>query len=110
MAPRTRMDLALPSDVPMADLLPTLLRYAGEDMADEGARHGGWALSRLGGAPLDGGRTVAQLGVRDGEVLYFNPRSAAARRSSSTTWWTRSPPRPTNAPVPGRPARRGPSR
>ncbi|MEU5670390.1 EsaB/YukD family protein, partial [Micromonospora sp. NPDC047753] len=34
VAPRTRMDLALPSDVPLADLLPTLLRYAGEDMAD----------------------------------------------------------------------------
>ena len=78
VAPRTRMDLALPSDVPLADLLPTLLRYAGEDLADEGVRHGGWALSRLGGAPLDGGRTAAQLGVRDGEVLYFNPRSAAA--------------------------------
>ncbi|GGR64978.1 type VII secretion integral membrane protein EccD [Micromonospora fulviviridis] len=78
VAPRTRMDLALPSDVPLADLLPTLLRYAGEDLADEGVRHGGWSLSRLGGQPLDGGRTAAQLGVRDGEVLYFNPRSAAA--------------------------------
>ncbi|WP_243706388.1 type VII secretion integral membrane protein EccD [Micromonospora sp. KC721] len=78
VAPRTRMDLALPSDVPLADLLPTLLRYAGEDLADEGVRHGGWALSRLGGPPLDGGRTATQLGVRDGEVLYFNPRAAAA--------------------------------
>ncbi|MDZ5444320.1 type VII secretion integral membrane protein EccD [Micromonospora sp. 4G57] len=78
VAPRTRMDLALPSDVPLADLLPTLLRYAGEDLADEGVRHGGWSLSRLGGQPLDGGRTAAQLGVRDGEVLYFNPRASAA--------------------------------
>ncbi|MEU3452344.1 type VII secretion integral membrane protein EccD [Micromonospora sp. NPDC006766] len=78
VAPRTRMDLAVPSDVPLADLLPTLLRYAGEDLADEGVRHGGWSLSRLGGQPLDGGRTPAQLGVRDGEVLYFNPRAAAA--------------------------------
>ncbi|GAA4569128.1 type VII secretion integral membrane protein EccD [Micromonospora coerulea] len=78
VAPRTRMDLALPADVPLADLLPTLLRYAGEDLADEGVRHGGWSLSRLGGQPLDGGRTATQLGVRDGEVLYFNPRSAAA--------------------------------
>ncbi|WBB73120.1 type VII secretion integral membrane protein EccD [Micromonospora sp. WMMD1128] len=78
VAPRTRMDLALPSDVPLADLLPTLLRYAGEDLADEGVRHGGWSLSRLGGQPLDGGRTAAQLGVRDGEVLYFNPRADTA--------------------------------
>ncbi|SCE79103.1 type VII secretion integral membrane protein EccD [Micromonospora mirobrigensis] len=78
VAPRTRMDLALPSDVPLADLLPTLLRYAGEDLADEGVRHGGWSLARLGGPPLDGGRTPTQLGIRDGEVLYFNPRAAAA--------------------------------
>ncbi|MEU4782027.1 type VII secretion integral membrane protein EccD [Micromonospora sp. NPDC023633] len=78
VAPRTRMDLALPSDVPLADLLPTLLRYAGEDLADEGVRHGGWSLARLGGQPLDGGRTATQLGIRDGEVLYFNPRSATA--------------------------------
>ncbi|TDC55018.1 type VII secretion integral membrane protein EccD [Micromonospora sp. KC207] len=78
VAPRTRMDLALPADVPLADLLPTLLRYAGEDLADEGVRHGGWSLARLGGQPLDGGRTAAQLGIRDGEVLYFNPRAAAA--------------------------------
>jgi type VII secretion integral membrane protein EccD len=78
VAPRTRMDLAIPSDVPLADLLPTLLRYAGEDLADEGVRHGGWCLARLGGQPLDGGRTAAQLGIRDGEVLYFNPRAATA--------------------------------
>ncbi|MFK3981399.1 type VII secretion integral membrane protein EccD [Micromonospora sp. NPDC050397] len=78
VAPRTRMDLALPSDVPLADLLPTLLRYAGEDLADEGVRHGGWSLARLGGQPLDGGHTASQLGIRDGEVLYFNPRNAAA--------------------------------
>lgn len=77
VAPRTRMDLALPSDVPLADLLPTLLRYAGEDLADQGVTHGGWTLARLGGQPLDGGRTAAELGVRDGEVLYFNPRNAA---------------------------------
>ncbi|NBE82880.1 type VII secretion integral membrane protein EccD [Micromonospora rubida] len=78
VAPRTRMDLALPTDVPLADLLPTLLRHAGEDLADDGVRHGGWSLARLGGQPLDGGRTAAQLGLRDGEVLYFTPRAAAA--------------------------------
>ncbi|RKR89911.1 type VII secretion integral membrane protein EccD [Micromonospora pisi] len=78
VAPRTRMDLALPSDVPLADLLPTLLRYAGEELADEGARHGGWSLSRLGGQPLDGGYSATQHGIHDGEVLYFNPRNATA--------------------------------
>ena len=78
VAPRTRMDLALPSDVPLADLVPTLLRQAGEELADDGAAHGGWALTRLGGAPLDGGRSALQLNIRDGEMLFFTPRSAVA--------------------------------
>lgn len=76
VAPTTRMDLALPSDVPLADLLPALLRHAGGELADDGTAHGGWALSRLGGPPLDTGRTVGQLEIRDGEVLRFTPRAA----------------------------------
>jgi type VII secretion integral membrane protein EccD len=79
VAPRTRMDLALPTDVPLADLLPTLLRYVGEDLADEGAGKGGWVLSRLGGQILDSSYTPSQLDVRDGEVLYFTPRSDAVQ-------------------------------
>ena len=99
VAPRTRMDLALPSDVPAgrpaAD--PAAVRRRGHGR--RGRRHGGWTLSRLGGQPLDGGRTAAQLSVRDGEVLYFTPaRRRQPRRSSSTTWSTPSPPRPTSGP------------
>ncbi|WP_239164064.1 type VII secretion integral membrane protein EccD [Actinoplanes palleronii] len=78
VAPRTRMDLALPADVPMADLLPILLWHAGEDLADEGAKNGGWSLNRLGQSPLDSSRTSMELEIRDGEVLYFTPRNAAA--------------------------------
>ncbi|HEX5594629.1 MAG TPA: type VII secretion integral membrane protein EccD [Micromonosporaceae bacterium] len=78
VAPRTRMDLALPSDIPLADMLPTLLRHAGEELADEGAARGGWALTRLGGRPLDTSRTPLQLEIRDGELLHFVPRQAAA--------------------------------
>ena len=77
-APRTRIDLALPADVALADLVPTLSRYSGADLADQGAGQGGWALSRLGGQILDNGRTPAQLDVRDGEVLYLTPRSQVA--------------------------------
>lgn len=78
VAPRTRVDLALPEDVPLADLAPTLLRYAGEHLADDGQEHGGWVLSRLGSGPLDGARTPLQLEIRDGEQLYLTPRDAAA--------------------------------
>jgi type VII secretion integral membrane protein EccD len=71
------MDLALPSDVPLADLLPVLLRHAGDDGANEPAGDG-WALSRLGGPPLDAGRSPAQLEIRDGELLYLAPRGRSA--------------------------------
>ncbi len=78
VAPNSRVDLALPANVPLADLLPTLLRYAGTELADDGVTKGGWVLSRLGGLTLDSSRTTAQLDIRDGELLYFTPRAQAA--------------------------------
>lgn len=74
VAPHSRVDLALPSDVALADMLPTLLRYTAEG-ADSRV---GWTLSRLGGVALDGSRTPAQLEIRDGELLYLRPRGAEA--------------------------------
>lgn len=78
VSPNTRVDLALPSEVPLAELLPTILRHAGESLADEGASHGGWVLARLGGQPLDIGRSTSQLTVRDGELLYLTMRQKMA--------------------------------
>jgi type VII secretion integral membrane protein EccD len=72
------VDLALPEDVPLADLLPTILRYAGEDLADAGSPHGGWTLARLGAPPLDTSCTPTQLSLRDGEQLHFRPYSEVA--------------------------------
>jgi len=78
VAPLTRVDLALPSDIPLADLLPTLLRYAGDGLADDPTGRDGWTLSRLGGVVLDNSRTPSQLDIRDGEMLYLRPRGAEA--------------------------------
>lgn len=78
VAPRVRLDVAVPADVPLAALLPTLLLHTGEQVIEAGAAHGGWALQRLGEAPLDTARSCAQLGVLDGDVLYFRPRGATA--------------------------------
>ena len=77
VAPGTQMDLVLPADIPLADLLPTLLRHAGDELADEGVDHQGWVLRRLGGSPLDTGRSAVQLDIRDGEILYLAPRAEA---------------------------------
>lgn len=76
VAPRRRVDVSLPADVPLAHMLPTLLRAAGENMADAGLAHSGWVLQRLDGSPFDPAQTTSALGVRDGEILYFRPRMA----------------------------------
>ena len=74
VGPRKRFDIAIPGTAPLAQLLPALLGHAGADLPDAGAAHGGWALQRLGGWPLDTAKSAIALGVRDGEVLYFRPR------------------------------------
>jgi type VII secretion integral membrane protein EccD len=71
-----RIDLAIPTDLPMSYMLPTLLRYTGTDQSATGP--GGWVLTRLGGARVDTGRSATQLGIRDGEILYLTPAGAEA--------------------------------
>ncbi|MEU6352508.1 type VII secretion integral membrane protein EccD, partial [Streptomyces sp. NPDC047072] len=77
--PARTIDLAVPADVPVADLLPTLLRYAGEGSETEegGLDHGGWVLQRLGERPLDEEGTLKSLDLKDGEVLHLRPHDAA---------------------------------
>ncbi|ASW57034.1 type VII secretion integral membrane protein EccD [Plantactinospora sp. KBS50] len=72
-APRRRLDVALPDQVPVAELLPELLRYAGVGLADAGERHGGWVLRRADGAALETGRPLSPQGVHDGDVLHLLP-------------------------------------
>lgn len=76
VAPRTRMDLALPTDAPLADLLPTLLRFAGENPDDPAFLRGGWILQRLGDPALDASQRLGRLGVRDGDVLYLRHKES----------------------------------
>ncbi|WP_086822325.1 type VII secretion integral membrane protein EccD [Allokutzneria sp. NRRL B-24872] len=75
LAPQTRIDVALPSDVAVADLLPKLLNLAGQATQDGGARHGGWCLAKLGEPPLDLSRTLASLGVVDGDLVQLRRRT-----------------------------------
>ncbi|MEU8375568.1 type VII secretion integral membrane protein EccD [Micromonospora sp. NPDC048894] len=72
-APGRRVDVALPEQVPLAELLPEVLRHAGEGLADDGERHGGWVLRRTDGAVLVTAQPLLPQGVRDGEVLHLVP-------------------------------------
>ncbi|MEV6146572.1 type VII secretion integral membrane protein EccD [Streptomyces sp. NPDC051992] len=76
-APEKTIDLAVPADVPVADLLPTVLRYAGEELEENGLDHSGWVLQRLGGPVLDDEGSLEALDLKDGEVLYLRPHTDA---------------------------------
>jgi type VII secretion integral membrane protein EccD len=75
VAPQTRIDVALPADVAVADLLPMLLEMARERSPDGGTRHGGWCLAKLGDEAMDPSRTLAAAGVVDGDMLQLRRRS-----------------------------------
>lgn len=71
--PDRTVEVALPAHAPLADLLPTLIGYLGENLPDSGLAHGGWVLQRLGEAPLDPERSVTALGLHDGDVVHLRP-------------------------------------
>jgi type VII secretion integral membrane protein EccD len=67
--PTTRVDLAVPTAVPLAALLPSVVAFAEQD----GAAPHGWALSRLDGTRLDPAAALAVAGIREGELLLLHP-------------------------------------
>ncbi|WP_019632916.1 type VII secretion integral membrane protein EccD [Actinomadura atramentaria] len=76
VGPKRRVDIALPADATFAELYPTMLHYAGQNLADAGLAHGGWVIQKLDEAPFDPSSTPQQAGVRDGDLLYLRPRMA----------------------------------
>jgi type VII secretion integral membrane protein EccD len=74
-APKSAFELTVPTDVRIADLLPTVVGYAGSGLDEAGLEHGGWILQKLGGAALDEESTTAALELHHGDVLYLRPRN-----------------------------------
>jgi type VII secretion integral membrane protein EccD len=62
-----RVDLALPSALPLAEVMPQLLRFCAPDEKIESPA--AWGVGRLGGPTLNLARTLDDSGVVDGEVL-----------------------------------------
>ncbi|MFD9906353.1 type VII secretion integral membrane protein EccD [Streptomyces sp. NPDC059063] len=75
VAPDSRIDVALPDDVPVADLYPEILRLSRQRPA-EGAPVG-YHLVRRDGAVLDSARSFAAQNILDGELLTLRPFSAS---------------------------------
>ena len=75
VAPRARVDVALPVESTLAELVPVLVRMTG---AQTSAANAGWVLLRLDGAPLEAGMTVTAAGLSDGDVIQLRPRDTAS--------------------------------
>jgi type VII secretion integral membrane protein EccD len=73
VTPRARVDVALPVQSTLAELVPQLVRLSGAE-GQTSPDNPGWVLSRLGDSPFPPGLTVAAIGLRDGEVLHLSPR------------------------------------
>ncbi|MGJ9414324.1 type VII secretion integral membrane protein EccD [Aeromicrobium sp. CF4.19] len=61
------IDLALPSGLPLADVMPQIMRYAAPERGEQVPTS--WTLGRLGGPTLPLVQTLEDAGVLDGDVL-----------------------------------------
>jgi len=71
------IDLALPSGLPLADVLPQVMRFAAPD-ATSGSPTS-WTLAHLGGAALTLSQTLSDAGVLDGDVLELRAQQDDVR-------------------------------
>ncbi|MEU8622747.1 type VII secretion integral membrane protein EccD [Streptomyces sp. NPDC048623] len=71
VAPDSRIDVALPEDIAVADVYPEILRLTGQ--TQPAGAPTGYHLVRRDGSVLDGARSLAAQQVLDGEVLSLRP-------------------------------------
>ncbi|MFK4274271.1 type VII secretion integral membrane protein EccD, partial [Streptomyces milbemycinicus] len=71
VAPDSRIDVALPEDIPVADVYPEILRLTGQTQPTGAPT--GYHLVRRDGTVLDGSRSLLAQQVLDGELLALRP-------------------------------------
>ncbi|MBR8743430.1 type VII secretion integral membrane protein EccD [Nocardiopsis sp. MG754419] len=72
-------DLVLPGGVSVAALMPQVVRVCSP--GDDGLRSAGWSLVTVEGTPVPAGGSLADAGVRDGDVLLLDRVTAPDRPS-----------------------------
>ncbi|WP_231384213.1 type VII secretion integral membrane protein EccD [Cellulomonas sp. URHD0024] len=71
-----RVDLGVPGNVAVVEIVPGLARTLG--LLEAGTAHGGYRLIRADGTPVDGARSLVAQGVEDGAVLSLESGARAA--------------------------------
>lgn len=69
-----RIDLALPGNTTLAELLPSIVKFAENKSTPDALQE--WVLQRLGEDPFDPFVEIATLGISDGETLHLRQRDA----------------------------------
>lgn len=85
--PDRRVDLAVSTDTPIADLLPTFVDLTVDEAAGEDGRQPAWGVGPAGKNPLPSDRTLGDCGVTDGHVLVLSKLRPASQ----------APPKPAQA-------------
>ncbi|MET8650235.1 MULTISPECIES: type VII secretion integral membrane protein EccD [Nocardia] len=85
LAKHTQVDMAIPVDVPVALVIPSVVDMVAQhsrtnDFDNEGERYepAEWVLARIGQPPLSNSLSLGELGVRDGELLMLESASHIA--------------------------------
>jgi type VII secretion integral membrane protein EccD len=68
-----RVDIALPSALPLADVLPQVLRFCAPEESPHAPVE--MSLAKVGGQPLALSQTLAESGVHDGDVIELRTLS-----------------------------------
>lgn len=71
--PDRRLNVEVPTESPVGDLLPELVRVLGGQDLGEDLDHPTWGLGHAGNAPFPAETTLAQQGVIDGALLTLQP-------------------------------------
>lgn len=75
ISPTTRVDLAVPLQMSIVELLSLVVSGLGPEVADQAIAEGGWILQRAAEPALEPSSSVAAAQLRDGDVLHLRTRS-----------------------------------
>ncbi|MGY0503300.1 type VII secretion integral membrane protein EccD [Nocardia sp. FBN12] len=85
LAKHTQVDMAIPVDVPVALVIPSVVDMVAQhsrsnDFDNDGERYepAEWVLARIGHPPFSNSLSLGEQGVRDGELLMLESASHAA--------------------------------
>ncbi|MGN2641580.1 type VII secretion integral membrane protein EccD [Nocardia takedensis] len=85
LAKHTQVDMAIPVDVPVALVIPSVVDMVAQhsranDFDNEGERYepAEWVLARIGHPPFSNSLSLGEHGVRDGELLMLESASHIA--------------------------------